>query len=137
MAMAPPDRDRKVDNGIVVVMAATERQVPRILSQGKLEAQGFQFVCSSSSSGSWVMTPAGIPVQLGRCARGNTPKLHGHFGPAGAVRVCNPGDASAFPLMAITGANIHVSGSGWGGAIRHPSRRRHLRQGGRRKYFAQ
>ena len=81
----------EVDRGIVVVMTAIERQKPWILLQGKFEAQGCQCVHSPGSGGSWMMTPAGIPVQLG------------HFGPAGTFRVCYPGDASAFPLIVDTG----------------------------------
>ena len=53
--MALPDLDRGVDHGIFVIMAAIERQVPWVLSQGKLEEQGCQFVYSSDPSGSWVV----------------------------------------------------------------------------------
>ena len=59
-----------------------------------------------------MMTPADIPIQLGWCPRGNTPQVHDHFDPAETFRVCSPGDASAFPLMAETGASTRVSGSG-------------------------
>ena len=61
------------------------------------------------------MTPAGTPVQLERCPRGNIPQLHGLFGPAVTFRGCSHGDASAYPPMADTRAAIHVSGSGWKG----------------------
>ena len=53
--MALPDRDRDVDQGIAFIMTAIERQVPWVLSQGKLEEQGCQFVYSSDPSGSWVV----------------------------------------------------------------------------------
>ena len=71
----PPARGCEVDHGTVVIMTAIERQIPWVLSQGKLEAQGCWFVYSSIPGRSWLVTPADIPIQLGRCPRGNTPQL--------------------------------------------------------------
>ena len=85
--MAPPDCSRELDHGIAAITTAIERQVPWLLSQGKLKAKGFQFVYSSGPGGSRVVTLEGIPVKMGRCPRSNTPQLHGHFGQAGAFQV--------------------------------------------------
>ena len=63
---------------IQVVMTAIGNQPTWVLSQGRLEQQGCSLRYSPGHQGSWLITPGGLNVRLGRDSLG-MPHLHGTF----------------------------------------------------------
>ena len=95
-------------------MTAIGNQERWILSQGRPEheQQGCRFRYSFGLEGSWLITPGGLNVRLGRDPLG-MPHLHGTFVHPGKFVGCQLEEPSSVHLLLDTGTTIHVAGSLW------------------------
>ena len=94
---------------VLIILTAIGNQAKWILSQGRLEQQGCRFRYSHGPEGSWLVTPNGLTVRLGRDSLG-LPHLHGAFLRPGEFVACQPEEPSSVPLLIDTGATLHVAG---------------------------
>ena len=94
-------------------MTAIAQQDKWILSQGRLESEGFSFMYSLQGS-SYIITPYGDRLRLGR-DRERMPLLRGRFTTPGSFVVCDPEstDAAVVGRLIDTGATTHVAGGRW------------------------
>ena len=100
------------DTQVQVITTAIDNQATWMLSQGRLEQQGCSFRYSAGKKGSWLVTPVGVNLRLGRDFT-RMPHLHGKFTGPGDFVACQPDDPNSVALLIDTGAAIHVAGAQW------------------------
>lgn len=100
-------------------MTAIDIKLTWVLSQGRLEQQGCRFRYSSGKGGSWLVTPGGLNIRLGRDSS-RMPYLHGTFHGPGVFVACQPEDPNSVALLVGTGTAIHVAGALWRTRLKTP-----------------